>query len=253
MRKRTTYEVVPVASVAGELTHLRGFSEAWFCLTNQGQVLTTPEGIPIAHPSRPLLEGMRAEALSRAGLRLAFLSLYSMFCTMRDHVEPERTEGGSCKYLVLGDLTLRLCAGPEAGDQLAYLGPIEDFFSENHLPRLQLSQSGDASHQEQSLIAAGCEPQMNTLVDFFETLWPTLSPAQQCVVTTCVHIHGVFILGILLAQSRCDPAEYADALLALDCLIPGVFGVSQREAARYRKQIATDAMVMARFRDLAEG
>ena len=119
MPKATTYEVVPISSVAGDPPYLRGFSGDWFCVTNRGEVLTTPGGIPIAYPTRPLLEEIRAEASSKAGLRLRELSLYSMFCTMRDHVEPERTQGRTCKYLVLGDLTLRLCAGPEAGDQLA--------------------------------------------------------------------------------------------------------------------------------------
>ena len=172
---------------------------------------------------------------------------------MKDHIEKAKPETGSCRYLVLGDLALRLSSGPEAAEQLARLDPLEKYFSNHLLPRLSLSQSGDGLHQEQNLIASGLEKEINTVDDFYETIWPTLSPARQCVVTNCVHCHDVFTLGILLAQSECSPAEYADGLLAVQCLIPGVFeGASRREVTASRKLIIEDAKLMIEFRDLAE-
>jgi hypothetical protein len=194
---------------------------------------------------------MRAEAESEEGFQLGSLSIYSMFCTMKDHIDKERQQAVTCKYPVLGDLTLRLCAGPERVAQQKRLMPVEEFFAKNCLPRLILSQS--AADKEAALIDSGLETEMNAVVAFFDALWPTLSAVQQCEVKYFQHIHGVFILGILLVQSECSPEQYADAVLALDCWIPGEFSdVSESDIKVCRAAILEEVKLVLWFRDLAE-
>jgi hypothetical protein len=249
----TVLKVVPVANVANALKQLGDSRRAWFCMTKRGRVLKTPGRVVLAHPNRALLDRTLAEAESKAGLSLKTLSVYSMLCSMKDHFEKPSQEGASCKYDVLGDWTLRLCPGPEEVAQRARLGAVQRFFAANQLPRPVLSQSGDGSHQEQRLIDEGSAADMYAVISFFDTLWPTLSPARQCVVSHCAQIHGVFILGILLAQSECSAAEFADALLALRCVIPGVFGeFSESDVNSSREDILEQAKLMIQFRDLAE-
>jgi hypothetical protein len=249
MPNESIYHIVPIASLAKTLEQLGDGRGDWLCLTKRGRVLKTPAGIPIAHPNRLLLEAIQTEAEGEKGLQLGSLSIYSMFCTMKDHSENNRQ--GSCKYRVLEDLTLRLCAGPEVVAQLKRLTPIEKFLAKNHLPRLGLSQS--PADQEERLIDSGLEEDMYAVVVFFDALWPTLSDAQQCVVTNCLHIHDVFILGILLVQSECSPEHYADAMLALKCMDPDVVGnCSESDIKSRRAAILAEAKLMLRFRDLAE-
>ena len=177
-----------------------------------------------------------------------------MLCTLRDSVEKERQDQGrTCRYLLLGELSLRTCAGPEVADQLALLQPLEEYFERNELPRFQLGQVGDGQHQEQNLHAVGLGTELDRLVSFFDERLRGLTPAQHCVVTNCVHLHSVFVLGILLAESVCTPEQYADGLMAVNCWIPGVFGgVTKREVLRTKAQILKDVDLMVLFRDLAD-
>jgi len=231
-------QVGAVGDHVGTNPVLADIPTGWSCLVRDGVALTTPAGKPVAHRGKRLIEAIAAEAKSREGLQLDRLSLYSLFCTLRDGVEKEREDKGrSCRYLLLGELSLRTCAGPETADQLALLRPLEEYFERNKLPRLLLGQFGDGQHQEENLRAAGLGTEVDRLVCFFDQKLRGLTPAQHCVVTNCVHLHSVFVLGILLAESSCTPEQYADGLMAVNCQIPGVFaGVTRRDVSVQRRR-----------------
>jgi hypothetical protein len=249
--------VVGVATVSerrGGSSAFDGIPVSWFCLVENGADLTTPRSMPLAHSQKPLLDAVALEGRGRNGLQLEALSLYSMFCTMRDSAEKQDgMEAVSCRYLLLEEPSLRTSAGPEATDQLAALVPLEEYFEQRNIPRLLLG-CGDGKHQEENLQAMGLGGELDRLVSFFDGKMREITPAQRCVVTNCVHVHGVFVLGILLADGACTPAQYADGVLAVNGSIPGVFGgVSKRDVLRARKQLVSDAELMLRFRDLADG
>ena len=251
---KSRVSVAAVGNHVGQNPVLQGIAADWSCLVRDGAVLATPGGKSIAHAEKRLIEAIAKEATSRKGLQLASLTLYSMFCTMKDGVEKERgNKAVSCRYLLLGEASLRTCAGPEVADQLAMLGPLQEYFERNKLPRLLLGQAGDGKHQEDNLLYAGLGKEVDQLVAFFDGRLADITPAQRCVVTNCVHLHGVFVLGVLLAESVCTPEQYGDGLLAVNCCIPGVFGgVTKRAALRAKTGAVKDAELMLRFRDLAD-
>jgi hypothetical protein len=132
--------------------------------------------------------------------------------------------------------------------------PLEEYFKQNEQPRFLLGQGGDAKEREENLVHQGLGQQFDELVAFFDRRMDGLTSAQSCVVTYCVHIHNVFVLGVLLGEGVCTPEQYADGLLAVTCRIPGVFGgVTKRDALRARNAAIRDAALMLRFRDLADG
>lgn len=248
---------VQVGSVGGSSAAnpiLRGIAPGWSCLLRDGKVLLTPGGTPLVHPEGPLLEAIAVEGRSKKGLRLECLSMYSMLCTLKDGVEKARADGEqTCRHMLLADPSLQTCSGPEVGDQLALLAPLEDYFTRSKLPRLLLGQGVDSRQQEENLIALGLDQEVDQVVAFFDRRLSEITPAQHCVVTNCVHLHNVFVLGVLLAESACTPEQYADGLLAVNCCIPGVFGgVTKTDARKAKSGAMKDAELMVRFRDLAD-
>lgn len=226
----------------------------WSILLGGGEPWRTPAGALIAHPSAALIDLLATEASSTGGPTLESLSAFSLFCTMRDFVEKESLEEKSCRALALSDPTLRTCPGPEAVDQIALLGAVQRFCDAHGVTRLMLSQAGDADDQAKSLELAGVGSERDAYLDVIERRFWSLSSAQRSIVTNCVQIHGVFLLGVLLAGGECTPEEYAEGTLAAHCVIPGVFdGVTQEDWATARGELLEDANIMARFRDASRG
>ncbi len=221
-------------------------------LARRGTLLETPNGRPLVHASRTLLRAVAKEIGSDESPDLSELSHYSMLCTLKDFVEPEREQDLSCRYLLLEEASLRRCAGPEVVEQFARLGFLGEYFDRHDLRLFSLSQSGDGEHQEQSLIESGTKGELDRVVAHFDRALADMTPAQHCAVTHCVHRHQVFVLAVLLVLGACTPEEYAEAVAAVHCVIPGVFGdVSKREAGRFLRGVEGDAEVVLGFADLA--
>ena len=222
----------------------------WFMLIGHGEPWRTPAGALIAHPSASLIDLLVNEAGSAAGFTLESLSAFSLFCTMRDFVEKESREKASCRELALSDPTLRTCAGPEAVDQLAILRPVQRFCDNLSVVRLMLSQAGDADHQADLLDSQGLAAERDAYLEAIEDYYWNLSSAERSIVTNCVQLHDVFLLGVLLAGGACSPEEYAEGVLAAHCVIPGVFDAVTKEGwAASRAALIEDAKTMVRFRD----
>ncbi len=224
-------------------------------LARDGRLLKTPKENPLVHPSRELLRAVAGEMGPKGPPSFEQLSLYSMFCSLKDFVEPERDKADlSCRYLLLAEPSLRRCAGPEVVEQLARLGFLSRYFEEHDLPLFSLGQGSSPTDLEENLIENGREEDLDRLVNHFDGVLSAMTPEQHCGVTNCVHLHGVFVLGVLLLLEVCTPEEYAEACMAVHCLLPGVFGdVSRREASRIRRGVERDAEVVSGFAELAGG
>jgi hypothetical protein len=199
-------KVAVVGDLQPESRVLAGIPAEWFCVVRDGLVLQTPGGRPLAHPKRPLIEAVAREGTSKKGLQLDSLTLYSMLCTMQDSGGRMKW-GSTCRHLLLGDPSLQTGAGPEAADQLAHLRPLDEYFERNKLPRLSLGQGVSAEAQEETFRQLGLGQELDRVVAFFDGQLGEMSAGQYCVVTNCVHVHNVFVLGVLLAQSACNPEQ----------------------------------------------
>ena len=249
---KPAFAVVPVADYPEILAELGEAAQNWFCLQQRGYLQRTPRGIPFAHPSRPLLEAIGVEVTKLgAEQSLKQLTLYMMFCTMRDYVEPEAGEPSTCQSSILTDPTLHLCGGPEAMDQVALLGPLHEDFRRRGLPTISFPQGMPPEAQLKCLGESG-KLALEQVVAAFDTRLAALSPAQQCVVKYGGHAHHVFVPAVMLAESACSVDEYIGMFIAAHCLIAGVFGGTQRDEDLARIRIGMDATLMLRFRDLAD-
>ncbi len=249
---KPTFEVVPVSDRPEILSELGGAAGDWFCLLFGGLPQRTPRGIPFAHPSRPLLKAIGSE-VSKLGAAQSMkqLSLYMMFCTMREFVEPEAKEPNTCQHSILTDPTLHLCAGPEAMSQVALLGPVHDDFRKRGLPTISLPQGIPLDVQLECIGERG-KLALAQVVAAFDARLAALSPAQRCVVKYGGHAHRVFVPAVLLAESACSVDDYISMLIAGHCKIAGVFGGTQRDEDLARIRFGMDATLMLRFRDLAD-
>ncbi len=249
---KPAFDIVPVADHPEILAELGEEAKGWFCLLCHGKPQRTPGGIPFAHPSRPLLKAIRAEAAKSPAVKnLRQISLYAMFCTSKDFVEPKAKAADTCQSLILTDPTLHLCAGPEVMDQVALLGPVQEDFRRHGLPTISFPQGIPPEAQLKCLNDSN-KHDFARVVAAFDARLVALSPAQLCVVKYAGHAHHVFVPGVLLAESACSVDEYVGMVIAAHCLIAGVFGGTQRDENRARAGISKDATLMLRFRDLAD-
>ena len=249
---KPAFKVVPVADHPAILTELGEAAQNWFCLLCSGELQRTPRGIPFAHPNKPLLKAIGAEVSKLGAVQsMKQLSLYMMFCTMREFVEPEAKEPSTCQSLILTDPTLHLCAGPEAMHQVALLGPVHEDFRKRGLPTLSLPQGIPLEAQLECLNDRN-KQDLEQVVAVFDARLAALSPAQRCVVTYGGHAHHVFVPAVLLAESACSVDGYVGSVIAAHCLIAGIFGGTQRDEDLARIRIGMDATLMLRFRDLAD-
>jgi len=251
-RSKPDFDIVPVANRPEILTELGDAAQNWFCLFSSGKLQRTPSGIPFAHPSMRLLKAIGAEvSKSPDVINMEQLSLYAMFCTLKDFVEPEGKEPGTCQYLILTDPTLHLCAGPEAMDQVALLEPVHEDFRKRGLATISFPQ-GIPPDAQIACLNDRNKQDLEQVVTAFDARLAALSSAQRCVVKYGGHAHHVFVPAVLLAESACSVEEYVGMLIAAHCLIAGVFGGTQSAENKVRSRINKDATLMLRFRDLAD-
>ncbi len=254
---KPAFEVAPVAYHSKILAELGETAKEWFCLLYSGQLQRTPKGFPFAYPSKPLLKAIGAEVAKSAAVKeLKQLSLYSMFCTMREVDEPAFADHVpcNCQDSILTDPSLQVCAGPEAMHQMALFKPIHEYFRKHGLPAVDFAQGLSAEKQLEWLETCNKSrmPDVDRVVSFFGSRIDALSLAQACIVTYARHCHGVFVPGVLLAESACSVDEYVGILIAANCMIAGVFGGKKSDENRARASIGKDATLMLRFRDLAD-
>ena len=224
-----------------------------YILLVNNKPLKTPKGEPFINDNELLFKHMIFDELElKDKLDPSEFSLYSMFCTFKDFIEnAEDFLIVDLEELLLGDIVLKTCAGPEVVDQLYRHDCISKFFSDNHLKRLFLPQTIDNKQTREWIKKYGSESGFLKLVSFFSEALRTLTDVQRCVIVNSVNIHNSFLLGYLLATNRCSPSEYANALLSAECLLSSTFGeVSKEEQKEMLEGIKSDVNTLRQFQEM---
>lgn len=147
-----------------------------------------------------------------------------------------------------------LCAGPEIVDQLARLGPFQEFCTDRGITAPNWGQTfdfGDAKKEslEEVLRAKGhgdIDPAALRYFQCIEREFQSLSLAQKAVVFTYFTFGSdsgsAVILPMLLVKGLCTPKQFAEGFLATLCVIPEVFGdISKKDYNHELKKLTRDA------------
>lgn len=207
--------------------------------------VSTPAGNSVTHRKRSFLLEMKAEMDgSEEPFDVQRLSRYSVFSTYVDFFASGERQMGieEALSLVASDRTLNLQAGPEAANQLLYLGMIDDLLLSWDIKNRPMAAwsmyRSKTVHDRRSLESIS----RNLVQDL-----ALLHPAQLAVVANVAMTYDSALLGLLLAQGRCSPFQFAMIVSALACTIPDTWDFPRKGYADGLRTISADASLLQDF------
>ena len=218
-----------------EITEARGI----YRLTYEGMVIRTSCGAEVAHSSQPLLRQMIAEFDIEGSLTLRgqvivsprFFSAYAIFGIQKEFVD-DRKEGLTVdlERILFADRILHSCAGPEVTEQMARWSPALQFLERNgqKLPSLPQSMTWRKPTMKfrREIVSNGFK---ESFVDFVLVQYQCLPPEKRAVVTYLNALHrGPVLFPLVLAHGFCTADEYASGVMAAECSLAKVFGMTAK-------------------------
>jgi chaperone required for assembly of F1-ATPase len=205
-----------------------------YCVMIDDEVLQTPKGNMIVHSEIRAIKELAGELEYEDKLDVSKVSLYNLCSTQLDVIEENGFSIGSdeIQSLVWNDSTLRLCAGPEATDQLKYLDAIVAFLMERgiqypNFPQISISEDSWIKNN-------GIEYETNVekLVEYVADRLSRLNPHQLTACVTAISLFNSVILGIMTAMGKISPHEFAIVYLSASCINSKVWGDTDRNEER---------------------
>lgn len=221
-----------------------------YVLLMNGKPLQTPGGFNVEHRSERLLLHIQAELEGEDELNPANLNLYSLYCTCKEFFEA-KTYAFSIEKLrdmLLADVSLRPCAGPEKAYQFEKWHPLTKFLSDHNLKHPDLVQTDEDMETWINSMGPECEAGITDLTDLMFSEFNVLSAAQKTVIINTINLHSSFMFGYFIATKKCTELEFASGLLAAHCVLPGVFDeITRSEYKKGLNGIMRDAQVFSDF------
>jgi hypothetical protein len=231
--------------IAAELSI--GDTEGKFALCLDDEVLLTPQGAEVVHPSKELIRHIISEFDVQGTLKISrrkitepkFFGGYTLLGIQKAFIEHRKEElSTNFDKILLADPTFYLCAGPERVEQYARWEPIMQYLSHKntfiadptrHLRLPSLPQAfgfADFGLTEDERIEMA--PSCGFTEDFRATIqaeYQGLSVEKRTVTMSLCEIHeGVVLLPMLLSLGRCSPDQYASGVMAARSILAEVFG-----------------------------
>jgi hypothetical protein len=193
------------------------------------------------------------------------ISSYALLATQRqleataDHVFV--TQFG--KWLLL-DPVLRSCAGPEVTDQMARWQPLLTYLAERGLQMPSFPQipiEYNETDDTMSLLRKLTEPMLgdDPIMDEYEKLvllfltaveaeFSRLGLEEQTVIFFLNQGHGCTLFPMMLATGRCTASQYANAMMAAECLLVTAFpDVNDNAHSELMRNYREDAQIALNF------
>jgi len=227
------------------------FNKSLYCVTIDGEMLTTPMGNKIVHEDERAIRELAAELEMADRLDVTKISLYNLYSTQLDFVDNERQEFSEefVGHTLLNDPVLRPCAGPEVVDQMKYLRIITGYFKKNELTYPDFPQIPLDNTWLSMLSAKGLED-FEKLVRFVHSRIKKLNNAERTVFITVAHAHNSPILGLLLATKQITPQEFSIVYLTSLAINSKVWGDTDRKKEQaLHNACIQQAEVMLRYMD----
>lgn len=218
-----------------------------YCVLMNDEVLRTPKGkLIINQDPRPLRE-LAAELDFSDKLDVNKISLFNLCCTQFDFVNEQRPSWSRDEIdrLILNDPLLKTCAGPEVAEQFKYLHVIDSYLTGYNITYPMLPQIPLEDH---SWFDDAGDININRLVDHVYNAIPGFNTYQLTAFLTVVSVFDSPVLGIMLANQRISPHEFAVAYLTVQCINSKVFSdVDRKEERRTLQLITSDVECILRY------
>ncbi len=190
-------------------SHTIGSAEH-FLLLNNGEPVLTPGEEFIVHKNKALIEIIIKELNAYGEGTLDQLTIYSMFCMMKDYIEAGITSfDNNIESLLLEDPSLTRSIEMEADNPVSFGSRVvSSYLLKNGLDDFSLPMINDYAELKETVKTTGEVP-FKKIVEFVSATYSAMTDYQKCVVVHTLNIDDVFLLGIILADKKCDSSEYA--------------------------------------------
>lgn len=231
-------------------------------LTHGGAVVLTERGHPVQHPSRQLLDRMSKELTAEGTVEVkdqrlvgvVRAGLFSAYSIQYDMLEA----GWECaadgfRTRLLRDPILKDVAGPERVSQQVYYQPVYDCYERSTIETLR--STALLIEQSYGETSPDLEQAVRDAIPVCEAVRESLcllpNTAHACVLLMCSWHWGQVLGAVALVSRQITARQYADAVIASQCLIGGVFAdVSRAEESRVRTQITREANALVEYTQL---
>ena len=195
-----------------------------------GELLTTPSGIPITAENPRGLRLMAAELDFADILDVSDINLFGMYSTEREFVEVGRScMGDELSGALSSDAILTLCSGPEARSQWEYYPLVIDFLAANNLKHPCCTQMPSPDGKRDIWSEDTWEANAQRIIDFVESQLLLFSPSQSSAFLTAMTFLESPVLALMLVRGKASPKEVACLYLLGNCIYSKGFSDVQRK------------------------
>jgi hypothetical protein len=189
-----------------------------FGLFVDGELLTTPAGIPVTANNPRGLLAMCAELDFSNILDVTGINFYGLFCTEKEYM----TDGENCLYEMLHctvaqDPILQLCSGPEAIVQWKYYPLVVEFLEENGLKHPCCAQMPTKDGKRESWDNESWKKNYREIENFVEKQLIGFTTVQSSGFITSMCFLESPILSLMLVIGKATPVEIAYLYLMSNC------------------------------------
>jgi hypothetical protein len=205
-------------------------TDAVFGVYMDGELLTTPAGIPVTAKNPRGLRVMAGELDFSDVLDVTSVCLYGMFSTEREFVEVGRScMGDELACALACDAVLTLCSGPEARHQWKYYPLVIDFLVANHLKHPCCPQMPSPDGKRDIWSEDTWEANRQEIIGFVESQLLLFTPSQSSAFLTAMTFLNSPVLALMLVQGKASPKEVACMYLLGNCFYSKGFSDVQRK------------------------
>lgn len=237
-------------------------SSTGFAVLADDLPLTTPDGQPICHEARPLLEHMVSEYQQHPEVVLEgskvveprFLGAYSLMCLQMDWVQPGRDNvSEDFELAFVQDPVLQPLPGPERNDQHARYEPLRAWLKGNgfdRLPDVGFVQTERLEQWDFGLYGAEDTELFLQLRNTLEAEFHRFSPEEKAGVVMLHNIHhGALLHAMMLIQRQCTPLQYSAGVNAAHGIFLAVPDVNEEAHRSAHDELSGDAKVTLDYID----
>ena len=221
-----------------------------YSLMKGNKPIFTPRGNPVTHNSYWLMKQVMRDLSRLEDFEPCELSETSMIATEIDCLRKGRdTVGEDFERILLSDIALRTCAGPEEAFQLSKLGFLVTYLEGLGLQHPRWPQTLSPDQVREWMVSSGKEAEFKRFASVLsEKYMKDYAITRKCTVVNARNIHGSALLGMMLAHYHCRPDQYAEALNACNCLDAEIWGgVSKEEQEEAYYSVEAEAKILTAY------
>jgi hypothetical protein len=227
-------------------------TDATYGLYMDGELLTTPVGIPVTAKNPRGLRLMAGELDFADVLDVTGINLYGMYSTEKEFVVAGRScMGDELTCALASDAVLTLCSGPEARCQWEYYSPVVEFLDANGLKHPCYTPMPSPDGRRDMWSEDEWEANAQGIADFVDSQLLLFAPSQSSAFLTAMAFLDSPVLALMLVQGKATPKEVGCLYMLGNCYYFKAFSdIQRKDEKKALESITMNAEVIRTYVEL---